>query len=235
MSKLAVVTILLVATLASSACERPVEVTSGREPHRTARYLTAVTLSPIWATVLPATSLSVSAYGRYNTGDAAPLTTGVRYSASAGTITPSGVFTPGPRAGGYIVFAEADGLSDMAFVTVKPPPASLADVPSGSPTPVSPPWWVSLIALVVVGPLLSKLCWWWVEGQLKEREARKVEEEWRNRRRIGFLVSLPLAVLILVTVTVGLHSTTYVTVGACLALLWMVLTRFRQLPPAQLD
>ena len=121
----------LLAALASSACEKPTSSITGPE----SPVLTSVSLSPVWATLHPASSLHLSAYGRYNTGDAVPLGTAVKYSASAGTITPDGLFTPGERAGGYIVFAEAGGLSDMSFVTVTAPPPAPAALARTAPQP----------------------------------------------------------------------------------------------------
>jgi calcineurin-like phosphoesterase family protein len=63
-------------------------------------------------------SRQFSAYGRNSAGDS--LAVAVRFSATGGTITPSGMFTAGAAAGGFAVMATEQGgtLADTADVTI---------------------------------------------------------------------------------------------------------------------
>ena len=92
--------------------------------------LQIVTL-PKSVTLAPYQTHHFMAYGRTASGDSISLV--VRWSASGGIITSSGIYTAGSSAGTYRVIASAEALADTAAVTVSEttaPVASISVVPA---------------------------------------------------------------------------------------------------------
>jgi hypothetical protein len=85
--------------------------------------LVQVIVTPDTATVAIGTTRAFSAIGKLSDSSTAPL--GVVWTATGGTVDPSGVYTAGTVAGGYQVVATntAGTLADTALVTIPAPPA----------------------------------------------------------------------------------------------------------------
>ena len=82
--------------------------------------LQQVVLVPATATVPAGATQQFAVYGRISNGDSVPVS--VTYTATGGTITPSGLYTAGQTAGSYQVIATLQGgiLADTSTVTVVP-------------------------------------------------------------------------------------------------------------------
>ena len=109
-------------------------------PAPPAPVLTSVTLSPASATLAPSVTRQFTAFGRLDGGDSVGVD--VAFTATGGTISPTGLFTAGSSAGTFRVIARADSLADTSTVTVTVPlgsgpatgiPFGLFDGPANSP------------------------------------------------------------------------------------------------------
>ena len=81
--------------------------------------LEKVTLVPATATVARSTNRQFAAFGRLQGGDSTAVD--VVFTATGGTITPTGLFTAGSQAGTFRVIARSDSLADTSTVTVTNP------------------------------------------------------------------------------------------------------------------
>lgn len=92
--------------------------------HVRKRRLVQIVLTPASASVQAGSTQQFATYGRRNTGDSVAVN--VSYSATGGTITPSGLYTAGSTAGAFRVIAgeAATSLSDTSAISVTdaPPP-----------------------------------------------------------------------------------------------------------------
>lgn len=84
-----------------------------------APQLDQVTLVPASATLAPSATRQFSAFGRVQGGDSVAVD--VAFTATGGSVTPSGLFTAGSTAGTFRVIATADSLADTSTVTVTVP------------------------------------------------------------------------------------------------------------------
>ncbi|MEO7138064.1 MAG: hypothetical protein ABI037_10135, partial [Gemmatimonadales bacterium] len=78
-----------------------------------------VTLVPASATLAPSATRQFAAFGRVQGGDSVAVD--VVFTATGGSVTPSGLFTAGSTAGTFRVIATADSLADTSTVTVTVP------------------------------------------------------------------------------------------------------------------
>jgi hypothetical protein len=111
--------------------------------------LVQVVVTPDTATVAIGVTRAFSAIGKLSDSSTAPL--GVSWTATGGTVDPSGVYTAGTVAGVYRVIATntAGTLADTAVVTIPAPPA--APPPPPPPPPPAP------ITSVVITPSSATL------------------------------------------------------------------------------
>jgi hypothetical protein len=95
------------------------------------QQLKSIVLTPAQNTLLAGASLQYQVYGRTKSGDS--VTVAVAFSATGGTVTSSGLFTAGSKAGTFKVIARdtATSLADTAQLTVTAP--SITE-PSGDVT-----------------------------------------------------------------------------------------------------
>ena len=122
--------------------------------------LTGVEISPQNATLSAGATHTFTAVGRLSVSSTAPI--GVTWSATGGTIDPSGVYTAGSTAGSYRVIATniAGTLADTASVAITvaetPPPSDPQPDPDPQPEPdpTPPP---PLLASVILKPGLITL------------------------------------------------------------------------------
>jgi hypothetical protein len=75
-----------------------------------------VVLKPATLTLATSGSAQFAAFGRTEAGDS--IAVDVTFSATGGTVSPSGLFTAGPTAGSYRVVATANDLADTSLVTL---------------------------------------------------------------------------------------------------------------------
>ena len=114
---------LALATAALAACEKATPSVTG--PSHPASQVARIIVSPDAITLAPTQSQQFSAYGRTEAGDSTAVA--VTWSATAGTISPSGLYTPAAVGGVVQVNAAAAGgaPSGTATITVTgAPPAS---------------------------------------------------------------------------------------------------------------
>src|SRR5205814_7283216 len=134
-------TVFLGSAAAFAACEKPTPIT----PPESGTQVAVVNLSPDSAKLLPSQRIQLIAHGRTETGNSVPIT--VTWSASAGSISPDGLYTAPESPGRYQVCGQADRLLSCAPVLViSEPTAPLAT--SASPPP---------LALNAADSLLAKL------------------------------------------------------------------------------
>jgi len=117
-------TAFVLATAALAACEKSSPSVTGLS--QPVSQVVQILVSPNAILLFPTQSQQFAAYARTAAGDS--TTVAVTWSATAGTISPSGLYTPGPAGGVYEVRATATqgGPSGVASVTVSdgPPPSS---------------------------------------------------------------------------------------------------------------
>ena len=114
---------LALATAALAACEKATPSVTG--PSHPASQVARIIVSPDAITLAPTQNQQFSAYGRTEAGDSTAVA--VTWSATAGTISPSGLYTPAAVGGVVQVSAAAAGgaPSGTATITVTgAPPAS---------------------------------------------------------------------------------------------------------------
>jgi hypothetical protein len=96
-----------------------------------APVLAKVILKPWSVTLATNTQTQFAAFGRTATGDSMAIN--VTFSATGGTVTPTGLYTAGGTPGGFRVIATAEGLADTSGVTVTVPLGSATvGIPFGS-------------------------------------------------------------------------------------------------------
>src|SRR5256885_1324320 len=123
--------LLLSSAVFTTACEKPAASVSG--PAQPGTQVVKVVVSPDVVTLLPSHSQQFTAFGRTPAGDSVSVP--VTWSASAGSVSVSGLYTPAAVPGVYDVTAsQTDGpLSGKAVVTV-----ALAPVASVAVSPATP-------------------------------------------------------------------------------------------------
>ena len=122
---------LILSTAALAACETPGVSVSG--PPQPGTQIAKVVVSPADITLLPSQNQQFAAYGRTGAGDSVAVA--VAWSVSAGSISPSGLYTAVPTPGVYPVTATESGgsVAGTATVTIaNAPVASVAVSPSGA-------------------------------------------------------------------------------------------------------
>ncbi len=128
-------------------------------------------------------------------------------NASVAMLSPAGL-TTGAGVGSALIIAESEGFSGAAAVTVSAGPPTLPPTPA-LPGPSSA-FWLDVVG-TALGALLVRCCQWFKEAI----QARKDERERRKRRRIGFLVLVLLAsVLLAIVVERTSAMLGYIIVGA---------------------
>ncbi len=121
---------LMLSTAALAACETPGVSVSGPQP---GTQLVNVVVSPDAITLVPSQTHQFAAFGRTQAGDSVSIP--VTWNATAGSISPSGLYTAVPPSGVYRVTAtDSRGwLTGTATVTIADAPvASVAVSPSGA-------------------------------------------------------------------------------------------------------
>jgi hypothetical protein len=90
--------------------------------------LARVVLVPLTVTLAPGAGRQFAAYGLMTTGDSVAVN--ATYTATGGTISPTGLYTAGPTVGTFAVIATAQGgaLADTASVTIDAGPPTLTQV-----------------------------------------------------------------------------------------------------------
>src|SRR4051812_22015248 len=88
----------------------PAEPPPTEPPPPPAPVLGKVIMKPWSVTLATNTTTQFVAFGRSTTGDSMAIN--VTFSATGGTVTPSGLYTAGPVAGSFRIIASADGLAD---------------------------------------------------------------------------------------------------------------------------
>ena len=96
-----------------------VEVAAAPAP---APSLVQVVLKPTSASLTSGQTKQFSAYGVMSNGDSVAVS--ASYSASGGTISPSGLYTAGSAAGNFRAIATAEGKADTSSITVTQPPTT---------------------------------------------------------------------------------------------------------------
>jgi len=117
-------TFAIVATWVGGAMADTAQVTIA--PPGTDPTLTQVIVRPSMYSLQTAGTKQFRAYGRNSLGDSVAVQ--ATFSATGGTISPSGVYTAGATAGTYRVIASASGLADTAPVTLTASAPALTDV-----------------------------------------------------------------------------------------------------------
>jgi len=100
----------------------PAEPPPTEPPPPPAPVLGKVIMKPWSVTLATNTTTQFVAFGRSTTGDSMAIN--VTFSATGGTVTPSGLYTAGPVAGSFRIIASADGLADTSGITLTVPAAS---------------------------------------------------------------------------------------------------------------
>src|SRR5256885_1782055 len=121
--------LLLSSAVFTTACEKPAASVSG--PAQPGTQVVKVVVSPDVVTLLPSHSQQFTAFGRTQAGDSVAVA--VTWSATAGSVSASGLYTAGAVAGVYEVTARHTDrqLSGKATVTVAlTPVASVAVSPA---------------------------------------------------------------------------------------------------------
>jgi hypothetical protein len=104
----------------------PAEPPPAEPPPPATPVLAKVILKPWSVTLATNTKTQFTAFGRSTTGDSMAIN--VTFSATGGTVTPTGLYTAGSVAGSFRVIANADGLADTSGVTVTIPAGSGSSV-----------------------------------------------------------------------------------------------------------
>jgi hypothetical protein len=84
--------------------------------------LKRLVLTPISVTLATSTTRQFVVYGRTVAGDSIDLN--VEFTATGGTVTPTGLYSAGATAGTYRIIARSSGLSDTSTITVTRPSGS---------------------------------------------------------------------------------------------------------------
>src|SRR5882762_6751705 len=105
--------LILFSTAALVACEKPVGSVAG--PTNPGTQVVKVVVSPDVVTLLSSQSKQFAAFGLTDVGDRVPVS--VMWSASTGTVSPSGLYTAA-TAGTATITATSEGKSGSATVTV---------------------------------------------------------------------------------------------------------------------
>jgi hypothetical protein len=107
-----------------------VTITAPPTPPPPSNAVAKVILMPWTVTLAPQTSTQFAAFGRTAAGDSVGVD--VTFSATGGTVTPSGLFTAGPTGGTYRIIATVGSLADTSSIKIS--------TPLGSGTPVGIPY-----------------------------------------------------------------------------------------------
>ena len=112
-----------------------------------------IVVVPASTSVVTGGTQRFAAYGRRSAGDSVAMN--VVWSATGGTISPSGFYTAGATPGGYVVNASADGLIGTATVTASSVPvASVVVSPASVNVSVGSTQQLSAVAKDVSGNVL---------------------------------------------------------------------------------
>jgi hypothetical protein len=99
-------------------------------PPPPAPVLQSVTMKPGSVTLAPGASKRFTTYGRTTTGDSVAVA--VSFTATGGTVTSSGLYTAGTKAGTFRIIASTGSLADTSAITIS--------TPLGSGNPVGIPF-----------------------------------------------------------------------------------------------
>ncbi|MGH7515122.1 MAG: hypothetical protein ACREOQ_19630, partial [Gemmatimonadales bacterium] len=95
--------------------------------------LAQVIIKPASYSLATGTTKQFNAFGRNSLGDSVAVQ--VSFSASGGSVSPSGLYTAGNTAGSYRVIVSSSGLADTAALTLTGPAPAPAPAPAPTPAP----------------------------------------------------------------------------------------------------
>lgn len=119
--------LLISSTAVAAACEKPVAGPVGSGPQ-----VAQVVVSPDIVTLLPSQTEQFIAFGRTAAGDSVSVV--ATWSASAGSISPSGLYAAAAAAGAATITATSEGKSGTATVTVSAVPVATVTVSPATPS-----------------------------------------------------------------------------------------------------